>query len=111
MAAFASRTSSICTIPQHAHHHFIDVTEFCLFCMYFIFFHSNRSAQKCDLFLFKSLNTKLQTRFPRRYRTKPNTTLESKAAFVHLTFIVHEAEHAIRVNESSAYLTLTVNNY
>jgi hypothetical protein len=71
--------------------------------VYFVcfFFHSNRFVRKCDLFLFKILNTKLQTRFLRRYQTKPNTALESKAAFV----------HAIRVNESFAFLTLTVNNY
>jgi hypothetical protein len=57
----------------------------------------------------------LQTHFLRRYPTKPNTTLESKAAFVHLNCIVHLLrfvdEHAIRVNESIAFLTLTVNNY
>jgi hypothetical protein len=36
------------------------------------------------------LNVKLQTHFPRKYlrfRTKPNTALESKAAFVHLNCI------------------------
>ncbi|KAH0811735.1 hypothetical protein GEV33_011056 [Tenebrio molitor] len=53
----------------------------------------------------------LQTHFLRRYPTKPNTTLESKAAFVHLNCIVHLLrfvdEHAIRVNESIAFLTLT----
>jgi hypothetical protein len=56
--------------PQRAHNYFIDVTE--LFLLYFIFFHSNRSVKKCDSFLFKILNTKLPTHFPRRYRTKPN---------------------------------------
>jgi hypothetical protein len=50
-----------------------------------------RSVQKCDLFLFKILNTNLQTHFLRRYRTKQNTTLESKAAFVHLNCIVPSA--------------------
>jgi hypothetical protein len=30
------------------------------------------------------LKLKLQTHFLRRYRTKPNTTLESQAVFVHL---------------------------
>jgi hypothetical protein len=34
-----------------------------LFIFYFIFFHSNRSVQKCDLFLFKILNIKLQKHF------------------------------------------------
>jgi hypothetical protein len=75
--------------PQRAYNHFIDVTELCLFCIFF--FHSNRSVQKCDLFLFKILKTKLQTDFLGRYRTKLNTVLESKAAFVHLSCIVHSA--------------------
>jgi hypothetical protein len=56
-----------------------------------------------NILLFKFLNTKLQTQF----RKKPNTALESKAAFVHLNSIVH----AIPVNESFAFLTPTVNNY
>jgi hypothetical protein len=43
-----------------------------------------------------------QSHFLRRFRTKPNTALESKAAFVHSDPI-----HAIRVNESFAFLTLT----
>jgi hypothetical protein len=76
--------------PQRAHNHFIDVTELCSFCIYF-FFHSNRSVQKCNLFLFNIFNTKLQTYFLKRYRTKSNTALESKAAFVHLNCIVHSA--------------------
>jgi hypothetical protein len=58
----------------------------------FYLFHSNRSVQKCDLLLFKMSNTKLQkTHFLRRYRTKPNTALESKASFVHLNCIVRSA--------------------
>jgi hypothetical protein len=73
----------------------------------FFFFHSNRSVQKSDLFLFKIWNTKLQTHFLGRYGTKPNTASENKAAFVHLNWI----EDAIRVNESFAFLTFTVNNY
>jgi hypothetical protein len=54
------------------------------------------------------VNLKSGPYFLRRYRTKPNIALESKATFVHLNSIV---EHAIRVNESFAFLTLTVNNY
>jgi hypothetical protein len=40
------------------------------------------------------LNAKLQTHLQRRYvryRTKPNTALENKVAFVHLNCIVHSA--------------------
>jgi hypothetical protein len=59
-----------------------------------------------DLFLFKILNTKFQTQFLSRYRTKPNTAHENKAAFVHLNCI----EHTIRVNENFTFLTLTLNN-
>jgi hypothetical protein len=55
------------------------------------------------------MNTKLQTHFLRRYLTKPYTALETKAAFVHLSCFVEE--HAIRVNESFAFVTRTVNNY
>jgi hypothetical protein len=68
--------------PQRAHNHCIDVTELCLFCILF-FFHSNRSVQKCDLFLFKISNTKLQTRFLRRYRTKPDTALRFRSLELH----------------------------
>jgi hypothetical protein len=50
---------------------------------------------------------KLQTHFPRRHPTKPNTELEIRAAFFHLNCIAH----AIRVSESFAFHTLTVNNY
>jgi hypothetical protein len=64
--------------PQRAHNHFIDVTELCLFCI--LFFRNNT----CDLYLFKILTTKLRIHFQRKYRTKQNTALESKAAFVHL---------------------------
>jgi ATP-binding cassette subfamily C (CFTR/MRP) protein 4 len=71
----------------------------------FYFFPCKRSVQKCDQFLLKSLDTKLQTHFLRRYRTKSNTAL----AFVHVFRLVNE--HAIRVNESFTLLTLTVNNY
>jgi hypothetical protein len=51
------------------------------FISFVFFFHSNRSVQ----------NTKLQTHFLITYQTKPNTALESKAAFVHLNCIVHSA--------------------
>jgi hypothetical protein len=54
------------------------------------------------------MDTKLQTlHFVRRYPTKPNTALESKAAFVHLNCI---DEQANRVNEAFAFLSRTVNN-
>jgi hypothetical protein len=69
------------------------------FILYFIFFHSNRSVQKCDLFLFNILNTKLQTHFLGRY-AEQNQIQHSRVR-----------PHAIRVNESFAFLTLTVDNY
>jgi hypothetical protein len=50
---------------------------------------SNKHLNVIDLFLFKVLNTKLQTHFLKRYQTKPNTALEVKAAFVHLDCIVN----------------------
>jgi hypothetical protein len=55
---------------------------------------SERVIYLLILILFKILNTKLQTHFLSRYvsyRKKPNTALESKAAFVHLKCILHSA--------------------
>jgi hypothetical protein len=73
--------------------------------------HSHRNRSKI-------LNIKLQTHFLRSYvwyRTKSNTALESKAAFVHLNCIATPlrvvAEHAIRVNKSFTFLSRSVNNY
>jgi hypothetical protein len=86
-----STISTTCTQPVYLQNS--------LFILYFIFSIATDPPKNVTYFyVFKILN-----------KTKPNTALESKAAFVHLNCIVHE--HAIRVNESFAFLALTVNNY
>jgi hypothetical protein len=112
-------------LPQRAHNHFIDVTELCLFCIYFFSIATDPSEHVIYLFiyllysiLFKVLKSKLQTlHFLRRYRTKANTVLESKAVFVHLNCIViscaswTNTQFAWTKAMPSSLVSRTVNNY
>jgi hypothetical protein len=68
------------------------------------------------LILFRILNTKLQTlHFLRTCRTKLNTALESKAAFVQLNCIVHSTALRGRTRNSRERkllpYSLVLNNY
>jgi hypothetical protein len=79
----------------------------------FIFFHCNKSVQKCYLFLFKILNTKLtfwggtEQNKIQQSRVRP-LSFTWTASSTHLRFV---DEQAICVNENFAFLTLTENNY